>query len=152
MLRTPLTVIVGNAELIMRLKMSESDIIDVGSQIVKEPVLISDIMTNLQGKYPEFECQNEGEAPVNGNSVLLLRLMDNLLANAFAVGTEVVVLVSGKTTKLINNGPPIHERTIRKLNNGRRLAIGEYQGNGQGVIICHEIMKRRLTPLRIASQ
>lgn len=118
-------------------------------EIVKEPVLISDIMTNLQGKYPEFECENEGEAPVNGNSVLLLRLMDNILANAFAAGTEVVVLVSGKTTKLINNGPTIPERTIRKLNNGRRLAIGEYQGNGQGLIICHEIMKRHQGEMQI---
>ena len=86
-----------------------------------------------------------------GNPVLLLRLCDNLLQNAFAASQHVAVAISGTTVTLRNQGLVIPEKVLRKLNNGKKLAVREYQGSGQGLIICREIMQRHQGSLGIQS-
>ncbi|MBP1046130.1 HAMP domain-containing histidine kinase [Enterococcus sp. BWM-S5] len=166
-LRTPLTLISGYSEYLMRMKTTEEEKMTMSQEIFQESqqlqevieqllimgdltdgelkmekLYVSELIQNLTHKYPKLKLSIFEEVEVWGNRVLLLRLFDNLLDNAFraAGDTEVQLIISGKKIELSNSGARISERQLRKMNRGKKLSSSEYGGSGQGFLICREIV------------
>lgn len=166
-LRTPLTLISGYSEFLMRMKTTEEEKMTMSQEIFQESqqlqevieqllimgdlsegelkrerLYVSELIGQLMHKYPQLQFSVSEESEIVGNRILLLRLFDNLLENAFrATGeTEVLLALSGKTIELSNTGKQIAESQLRKMNRGKKLSVSEYEGSGQGFLICREIV------------
>lgn len=177
-LRTPLTLISGDSEYLMRMKTTEEEKMTMSQEIFQEAQLLqevieqllimgdltsgelkmerlymSELIDNLRHKYPQLEQTIFEETAVRGNRVLLLRLVDNLLDNAFrgADGKKVALSISGKEIKLFNPGTQISKEQLKKMNRGKKLSTGEYEGSGQGFLICREIVRLHRGKLSIYS-
>lgn len=166
-LRTPLTLISGYSEYLMRLKTTEEEKTTMSQEIFQEAqqlqevieqllimgdltdgtikmeqLYVSELFQNLSHKYPKLQLSISGEKELKGNRVLLLRLFDNLLDNAFkAAGNEKVQLtIFGKELELVNAGKRISDSQLKKMNRGKKLSVSEYEGSGQGFLICRQIV------------
>ncbi|MGG5329774.1 sensor histidine kinase [Enterococcus sp. AZ163] len=165
-LRTPLTLISGYSELLLRTKQSEENQLKMAQNILDESrslqktieellimgdlkgqepkktaLRLSDLVNALQPNYPMVMLKVENEEMVQGNEVLLNRLLVNLLDNAIRDNNSAELLISQK--KLIIKNPakePLAASTLKKMNKGRKLAPHEYQGTGQGFLIAREIV------------
>lgn len=40
----------------------------------------------------------------------------------------------------MNKGKPISQKLVKKMNQGKKLVPSEYEGTGQGIRICREIV------------
>ncbi|MGC6769819.1 sensor histidine kinase [Enterococcus sp. LJL128] len=175
-LRTPLTLISGYSELMIRMKSTEEeklmmsqDILDETRHlqeiieqlllmgelkegtVAKEPIYLTELLTSLQADYPFQLVRSFKEEPVVGNRILLLRLLDNLLRNAFNASTHVEIIIKAKELVISNGGKAIPESKLKKLNRGKKLHPSEYEGSGQGFIICRDIVLLHQGKIRIVS-
>lgn len=177
-LRTPLTLISGYSEYLMRMKTTEEEKMTMSQEIfqesqhlqeVIEQLLImgdltedelqmeklysSELIRSLRHNYPQLNISIFEEAEIQGNRVLLLRLFDNLLSNASrAAGElEVQLQISGKEVEISNPGTQIPESQLRKMNRGKKLTQAEYEGSGQGFLICREIVSLHQGKITIQS-
>ncbi|WP_321382554.1 HAMP domain-containing sensor histidine kinase [uncultured Enterococcus sp.] len=166
-LRTPLTLISGYSEYLMRLKTTEEEKTTMSQEIFQEAqqlqevieqllimgdltdgtikmeqLQVSELFQNLSRKYPKLQVSISGEKELRGNRVLLLRLFDNLLDNAFkaAENKKVQLTISGKELELVNAGKRISDSQLKKMNRGKKLSVSEYEGSGQGFLICRQIV------------
>ena len=175
-LRTPLTLITGYSELLMRIKTTEeektnmsqaifeesSHLLEVIEQlllmgelkdgeVLREPLFISELILSLNEKYPLFKFDIQDEEKIPGNKVLLIRLLDNLLANAFNAGDSVQIKICKRKLTIINDGNAIPPKQLKKMNRGQKLSAFEYTGSGQGFIICREIVLLHSGIIKISS-
>ena len=174
-LRTPLTLISGYTELLIRTKTNEQEKIDMGLEIFNqtthlqeiiqqlllmgdlkegavdmEKIMLSDIAKQLEHTYP-LNISTSSEEPIIGNHLLLNRLLINLLDNAVRESNDIQLSITGKTLVISNAGKTIPENVLRKLNKGKKLNKGEYQGAGQGFIIIREIIALHQGKINITS-
>lgn len=164
-LRTPLTLISGYSELLLRTKqpaekqslmtkkiLTESqalqktieELLIVGNlktdDLKKGPLLLSEIVQKLASNYSDLSLTISNEKTIQGNPVLLTRLLANLLDNAQRESPQIIVNISGGNLTIINSiSREISKETLRKLNKGRQLTAAEYAGSGQGFLIAREI-------------
>lgn len=176
-LRTPLTVISGYSELLMRIKTSEEEKVTMSMEILREvanlqevveqlllmgdlkdgeisqeKLFLSELINEYQDKYPKLIVKTHDEKSLQGNRVLLLRLLDNLLTNAYRASEQVFVTITQKQLVMMNQGPTIRPVTLKRLNKGRELAPNEYSGMGQGLIICREIVQLHQGTMHLTSE
>ncbi|MGL6199597.1 MAG: sensor histidine kinase [Lachnospiraceae bacterium] len=174
-LRTPLTLISGYSELLTRTKTTEQEKIDMGLEIFNQAthlqeiiqhlllmgdlkdgevemdkIMLSDIVKQMERTYPLIISTSD-EEPIIGNHLLLTRLLINLLDNAARESNEIQLSISGKTMAISNAGKTIPKNVLRKLNKGKKLNKGEYQGAGQGFLIIREIITLHQGKINIIS-
>ena len=175
-LRTPLTLISGYSELLIRMKTTEEQKITMGTQIVeesqhlqevieqlllmgdlkegevtKESLLLSDLVENIKDNFPSIKLSKQNEQAVYGNRILLTRLLYNLLENACKAGSKIHLIFDMKTMVLSNDGRLIPEKQLKKMNRGKALAPTEYDGSGQGFVICRDIVALHHGLIKIVS-
>ncbi|WP_265459421.1 sensor histidine kinase [Enterococcus sp. HY326] len=164
-LRTPLTLISGYSELLLRTKqpaekqslmtqkiLTEAralqktieELLIVGNlkndDLKKGPLLLSEIVQKLASNYSDLSLTISNEKTIQGNPVLLTRLLANLLDNAQRESPQIIVNISRGNLTIINSiSREISKETLRKLNKGRQLTAAEYAGSGQGFLIAREI-------------
>lgn len=165
-LRTPLTLIKGYSEILLRIKVNEEKKMMISSQIidetkrlqeiieqllvmghlkegevVKEELLLSECLIKYQENYPELIIEVHEEQKIYANKVLIMRLLDNLLSNAFRESCEVIIKINQKKIRIINKEASISKKKLQKINRGKSLSPQEYSGSGQGLKICREIVQ-----------
>lgn len=175
-LRTPLTLIKGYSDMMLRMKTSEEQKISMSSEIyeasnslqevieqlllmgdlregdiLKESLYLSSIFEEFKEKYDLLNVVVKHETDVQVNRILILRLIDNLLANAYRVSQSATVEISESSVLIVNEGATIPSKTLRKMNRGKPLQPHEYSGTGQGFIICFEIMQLHNGKIHIES-
>lgn len=174
-LRTPLTLISGYSELLTRTKTTEQEKIDMGLEIFNQAthlqeiiqqlllmgdlkdgevemgkIMLSDIAKQMGRTYPLI-ISTTNEESIIGNHLLLTRLLINLLDNAARESNEIHLSISGKTMAISNASKTIPKNVLRKLNKGKKLNKGEYQGAGQGFLIIREIITLHKGKINIIS-
>ena len=175
-LRTPLTLIKGYSELLLRVKVDEEKKMEISSQIMTESqklqatveqlllmgdlkegeigkklILLSEVLLEYQEMYPELQVELKGEEPILANQVLIGRLLDNLLSNAYKASEKVLVTINQKTLIIENDEASIPKETLKKINKGKKLLPYEYSGTGQGLVICREIVQLHEGKFEISS-
>lgn len=175
-LRSPLTLISGYSELILRTKQTEAERLTMAQEIyneanhlqatieqllimgdlkegdiAKESIYLSTVLQELSASYPKLDVNIIAEEKINGNRVLLTRLLINLLDNACRASSWVKVFMQGKELIIENDGEAISANVLIKLNKGRPLLPTEYHGTGQGFHIAREIVELHDGTIQITS-
>ena len=164
-LRTPLTLIKGYSELLLRVKVNEEKKMEISEQIliesqkleltVEQLLLMGDLkdgeiskinfymsslLKDYEKVYPNLKIKIINEQLIFGNKILIQRLLDNLLTNAYRESDVVSITIDQKKLVITNEDATISKKVLKKLNKGKQLLPNEYSGTGQGIKMCLEIV------------
>lgn len=164
-LRTPLTLIKGYSELLLRVKVNEEKKMEISEQIliesqkleltVEQLLLMGDLkdgeiskinfymsslLKDYEKVYPNLKIKIINEQLIFGNKILIQRLLDNLLTNAYRESDVVSITIDQKKLVITNEDVTISKKVLKKLNKGKQLLPNEYSGTGQGIKMCLEIV------------
>lgn len=165
-LRTPLTNMQGYAQYLMTAKTSEEERFFASEYILKEARNMQEIIDKLliMGSIREGDIKNSKislqqlfeelaeEYPnvqfhpanqhVYGDKILIKTLIQNLISNLGRAGGEIIVHALENKITLENKEDFIDKDLLKTLNKNLTLKAEDVHGYGQGVHLCHEIMKQ----------
>lgn len=174
-LRTPLTNIQGYAQYLMAARTTEEDRFFASEYILKEArnmqavidkllimgnirdgsiqkskISLQKLFEELKEKHPNVQfCKTQRS--INGDWVMINALMGNLIANSERGGGQVFLSASDDGIILENKEDFIEKDILKALNRNTRLPEEKIRGHGQGVHLCHEIVKLHKGTLRYQS-
>jgi len=165
-LRTPLTNIQGYAQYLMTVKTSEEERFFASEYILKEArnmqemidkllimgniregeikkskIFIQRLFEELAEEYPNLQIQPTARY-IYGDKMLIKTLMRNLISNSERSGGEVILHASESSIILENRDDYIDKDILKALNKNLAVKSENIHGYGQGVHLCHEIMRR----------
>lgn len=165
-LRTPLTNIQGYAQYLMTVKASEEERFFASEYILKEArnmqevidrllimgniregdiskskISVLQLFEELAKEYPNVHFQSTNQK-IYGDKILVKTLLHNLISNSERAGGEIILHASKSRITLENKTDFIEEELLNALNKNLTIRADSIHGHGQGVHLCHEIMKR----------
>jgi len=165
-LRTPLTNIQGYAQYLMTVKTSEEERFFASEYILKEArnmqeiidkllimgniregeinktkISLQQLFEELAEEYPNVRIQPTAKN-IYGDKMLIQTLMRNLISNSERSGGEIILYASESSIILENKDDFIDKDILKALNKNLTVKAENIHGYGQGVHLCHEIMKR----------
>jgi len=165
-LRTPLTNIQGYAQYLMTIKTSEEERFFASEYILKEArnmqkiidkllvmgnicegeinktkISLQQLFEGLTEAYPNLQIQPTTQN-IYGDKMLIQTLMRNLISNSERSGGEIILHASESRIILENKDDFIDKDILNALNKKLTVKAEKIYGYGQGVHLCHEIIKQ----------